>query len=658
MDLIGKPLGNYQIVSELGRGGMGIVYRAYQASLNRYVAIKVLPPQLAIDETFVQRFLHEARASAQLQHPNIVTIYDVGSIEHIYYIVMAEIRGEPLSALVRRSGRLPLDRAVSIVSQVASALDFAHAQGIVHRDIKPSNILVDANDRAVLTDFGIAKAATGANVTRTGVVVGTPEYMSPEQARGTPVDHRSDIYSLGVIAYELMGGRAPFVGDTLAVLHAHAYEPLPSLRTLNPEVSKDVERVIAQAMAKKPEERWPSAGAFAAALTASIQQVTAKIGSKRGKATTTPVPTPRGTPVPRSTPAPIPAPQATPRSLEAATMLATSPPAVPTSPGAATTRRRPSWALFAAIGLVVVGAVVLVMLMAGGTPPPTAETVSNAAAAQPTVTETALVPATSTGTAQAVGSVSEPMHTIIVELGTTPTQVPATKAPMPTMATNTPVVVSKQPVSTATATTTPLPTIPATATPTATRPRPAPTATPKPEPATPTSASLPAPVLVQPADGWGDPSDAVTFQWQTVPGAIGYVVETRPESSGQGDWRSWGRVDGTSLTLSYDVEGQYFNAPGTVYLWRVAALNNIGKVGSYSATHRFVFQRPTSGGNQPPETPTDTPQPPPPPVLTDTPAPPTDTPEPPPPPPPTDTPEPPPPPPPTDTPEPTNLSDA
>lgn len=641
MDLIGKPLGNYQIVSELGRGGMGIVYRAYQASLNRYVAIKVLPPQLAIDETFVQRFLHEARASAQLQHPNIVTIYDVGSIEHIYYIVMAEIRGEPLSALVRRSGRLPLDRAVSIVSQVASALDFAHAQGIVHRDIKPSNILVDANDRAVLTDFGIAKAATGANVTRTGVVVGTPEYMSPEQARGTPVDHRSDIYSLGVIAYELLGGRAPFVGDTLAVLHAHAYEPLPSLRTLNPEVSKDVERVIAQAMAKKPEERWPSAGAFAAALTASVQQVTAKIGSKRGKTTTTPVPTPRGTPVPRSTPAPIPAPQATPRSLEAATMLATSPPAVPTSPGAATTRRRPSWALFAAIGLVVVGAVVLVMLMADGKPPPTAETVSNAAADQPTATETAVVPATSTGTAQAVDSVSEPRHTIIVELGTTPTQIPATKAPTPTTATNTPIVVTKQPVRTATATATPLPTIPATATPSATRLRPTPTATPKPEPATPTSAPLPAPVLVQPADGWGDPADAVTFQWQTVPGAIGYVVETRPESSGQGDWRNWGRVDGTSLTLSYDVEGQYFNAPGTVYLWRVAALNNIGKIGNYSATHRFVFRRPTSGGNQPPETPTDTPQPPPPPVLTDTPAPPTDTPEPPPPPPPTDTPAPP-----------------
>jgi len=270
-DLIGSSLGQYKIIEEIGRGGMAVVYRAYQPSLERNVAIKVLPPQLAFDSTFVNRFLQEARAAAGLKHTNVVKIYDVGEEDGVYYIVMEEVQGEPLNVYRQKAGSLSSEQVLKIMGQIGSALDYAHARGIVHRDIKPSNIIVGPDEHAVLTDFGIAKAASGTGLTRTGMIVGTPEYMSPEQAMGKGVDHRTDIYSLGIICYELLGGQTPFRGETLAVMHAHAYEAPSSLQTLNPQVNKEVESVIEKVLAKNPDDRFQTAGEFMVALAAAFQ---------------------------------------------------------------------------------------------------------------------------------------------------------------------------------------------------------------------------------------------------------------------------------------------------------------------------------------------------------------------------------------------------
>jgi serine/threonine protein kinase len=258
--LIGKTLGSYQIISEIGRGGMAIVYKAYQPTLNRYVALKVLPPYLAHDDEFVRRFEMEAQNAARLKHPNIVIIHDVGEEGGYHYIVMEFLEGITLRALVERSRALPEPRALDLLNQIASALDYAHAAGFVHRDVKPANVLIGANDLATLTDFGIAKAAEGTRLTRTGTLMGTPEYMSPEQARGEPVDYRTDIYSLGVVAYEMLSGRVPFDGTTPhAVLHKVIYDAPPPLRTMNPRVSAPVEPAVMRALAKDPPARYASA---------------------------------------------------------------------------------------------------------------------------------------------------------------------------------------------------------------------------------------------------------------------------------------------------------------------------------------------------------------------------------------------------------------
>jgi len=258
MDLAGSSLGNYQIIEELGRGGMAVVYRAYQPSLNRYVAIKVLPPQLSFDQQFVDRFQREARAAANLRHPNIVVIHDVAHHDDTYYIVMEYLEGRTLKELVEQTGPLPPQRAAHIVEQVAAALDYAHQRGFVHRDVKPANIFVSEGDRVTLTDFGIAKAASETeHLTRTGTLMGTPEYMSPEQAEGGSVDHRTDLYALGVVLYQMLVGRVPFRGTTPhAVLHDVIYEAPPPPRQLNPSLSPALEQVVLKAIAKQPDDRY------------------------------------------------------------------------------------------------------------------------------------------------------------------------------------------------------------------------------------------------------------------------------------------------------------------------------------------------------------------------------------------------------------------
>jgi len=266
LNLTGTTLGSYQILQEIGRGGMGLVYRAYQPSLNRHVAIKVLPPGLAYDRELVERFLREARAAAKLRHPNIVVIHDVAQQGALYYIVMELIEGQTLAQLIGEQGVLPLARSVRILKQVASALDYAHQGGFIHRDVKPANIFVGPNDHVTLTDFGIAKAASGASLTRTGTLMGTPEYMAPEQASGQRLTPAVDQYALGIVAYQMLSGQVPFHAESPhAVLYQHVQQPpppLPARLNLPPGVSA----VLGRALAKDPLQRFASTGAFADAF--------------------------------------------------------------------------------------------------------------------------------------------------------------------------------------------------------------------------------------------------------------------------------------------------------------------------------------------------------------------------------------------------------
>lgn len=268
--LVGRTLGQYQILQELGRGGMATVYKAYQPSLGRYVAIKVLPPYHAEAETFIARFIREARAVARLEHPHILPIYDFGREGDLSYIVTKYVEGGTLKDQLGQP--FDLRRAASIISQVASALDYAHDQGIVHRDVKPSNILLDRDEWVLLTDFGLAKmAGASARITGSGVGIGTPAYMSPEQGQGLDVDRRSDVYSLGVILYEMLTGRTPYEANSpLSVMVQHITKPLPSPREVNPNIPVAVERVILKALVKDPAYRYTRAGDLAAALEDAV----------------------------------------------------------------------------------------------------------------------------------------------------------------------------------------------------------------------------------------------------------------------------------------------------------------------------------------------------------------------------------------------------
>ena len=272
MDLLGKKLGQYEILAEIGHGGMATVYRGYQTSLNRSVAVKVLAGELARDAGFRERFAREAHAVAQLAHPNILPVYDFGEDPEtgVVYFVTQLVEGGTLAA--RMSAPLPPNEAARIVAQLARALDYAHACGIVHRDVKPANVLMTRDGHPLLSDFGIAKIVAETKLTQTGTSMGTPEYMSPEQAQGLPVDHRSDIYSLGVMLYALLSATLPFQADTpVALLHQHAYEPPPPLRERAPGVSKSLEKIVMRALAKDPNERFATAGELADALNDEVE---------------------------------------------------------------------------------------------------------------------------------------------------------------------------------------------------------------------------------------------------------------------------------------------------------------------------------------------------------------------------------------------------
>jgi len=263
----GTNLGPYRIIEPVGRGGMASVFKAYEASLDRYVALKVLPPEFLHDPTFAERFRREAQTVARLEHPQIIPIfaYDIDSATGTPWMAMRLISGGSLSQRIKR-GRLAPAESARILKDVADALDYAHGAGVIHRDVKPQNVLLDDGGRVYLADFGIAKMVeASAQMTATGMITGTPQYMAPEQALGKKIDKSIDIYALGIVAYELFTGRVPFSADTpVAVLMKQASEPMP-LPPTN-EVHEDVTRAILRATAKDPAARWPTATAFAMAI--------------------------------------------------------------------------------------------------------------------------------------------------------------------------------------------------------------------------------------------------------------------------------------------------------------------------------------------------------------------------------------------------------
>jgi serine/threonine protein kinase len=270
--LVGQTLGQYRLVERIGRGGMATVYKAYQPSLDRYVAVKVLPTYLAHAPDFAARFRREARAIAKLKHPHILPVHDFGQEGELSYIVMRYVEGGTLKKILGQP--LALDRVVDILAQVGDALDYAHQQGVIHRDVKPANVLLDRGRWAFLSDFGLAKmVAASVQLTKTGVGLGTPAYMSPEQAQGKLVGAPSDIYSLGIMLFEMLTGRVPFDADTpLAVLIKHLTAPLPLPREVNPDIPEPVERVILKAVAKDPEDRYQWVGEMVEALRQAVME--------------------------------------------------------------------------------------------------------------------------------------------------------------------------------------------------------------------------------------------------------------------------------------------------------------------------------------------------------------------------------------------------
>src|SRR5256714_1634204 len=279
--LLGQSLGTSTIQRLIGRGGMGAVYVAQQTRPRREVAVKVLLPALFADQPgrigFLARFRREADAIATLDHINIIPIYEYGEQEQVAYLVMPYVTGGSLHQVLEKRGVLPLSEVLPILEQAAAALDYAHTKGIIHRDLKPGNILFHADGRVLLADFGLAKVLREegdqngtSTLTNAGTVIGTPEYLSPEQAAGQPLDQRTDIYSLGIVLFHMLIGHVPFSGATpVATAIEHAISVPPSICQLNPMLSPAIEAVVMKALAKKPEQRYASAGQLAQALSAA-----------------------------------------------------------------------------------------------------------------------------------------------------------------------------------------------------------------------------------------------------------------------------------------------------------------------------------------------------------------------------------------------------
>ncbi|QEV48676.1 serine/threonine protein kinase [Streptomyces vinaceus] len=273
-DLRGKRIAGYLVESEIGRGGMAVVYLARDLRLDRPVALKLLAPELARNDVFRRRFAHESKVAAAIDHPHIVPVFEAGETEGLLYIAMRYVPGQDLRALLDRTGPLPVETAARIAGQVASALDAAHAHDLVHRDVKPGNILVaegtdsEHPEHVYLTDFGLTKKSLSlTGFTSVGQFVGTLDYVAPEQISGKPVDGRCDVYSLGCVVHETLTGSPPFRReDDMALLWAHQFDPPPPVSSLRPGLPAAVDEVLAKALAKSPDDRWNSCLEFTGAL--------------------------------------------------------------------------------------------------------------------------------------------------------------------------------------------------------------------------------------------------------------------------------------------------------------------------------------------------------------------------------------------------------
>ncbi|OGO67121.1 MAG: hypothetical protein A3H36_00025 [Chloroflexi bacterium RIFCSPLOWO2_02_FULL_71_16] len=300
----GATLGRYQIVAPLGQGGMASVYKAYLPSLERTVALKVMRAGFAEDPDFLERFRREAKSIARFSHPNIVQVFDFDDVDGRYFMAMEYLEGgtlrDRLVELAKDGQRLPAREVTRIVSEVADALSYAHSFGIIHRDVKPSNVMLTRDGRSVVTDFGIAKVLSATQQTQAGVGMGTPEYMSPEQGQGITIDHRADIYSLGIMAFEMLAGRVPYIADTpMAIVLAHIRDQIPAPSTVNGEIGPVADRVLMRALAKQPEERYGSATELAQALSRAIAE-----DERGGTMPTMVVPGARGTTAPTAAASP------------------------------------------------------------------------------------------------------------------------------------------------------------------------------------------------------------------------------------------------------------------------------------------------------------------------------------------------------------------
>jgi eukaryotic-like serine/threonine-protein kinase len=436
-NLIGQTLGRYQILEQLGKGGMATVYKAYDSRLEAHVAVKVIRTERLspeITERALKRFEREAKSLAQLNHPNIVKVTDFGEFEGQPYLVMPYLEGGSLKELIESRGVIPWQEAIRFILPIAHALDYAHQRNTIHRDVKPSNILITDSGEPVLTDFGVAKIIdeeSTLDLTGTGATLGTPAYMAPEQVISKTVDYRADIYSLGVVIYEMVTGRKPFQADTpMAVLFKHASEPLPRPTEFVPELPDRVEQVLIKALAKKPDDRYPDMAAFANALN-GLQNTTplpphpsfSTSREKMGERTTQP------SPIKREHPATSPS------------MKPARPPASPPASAVEQPTPRAGWdgsipkgLIYAAIiiGVLLVGlvAVLLVMGPLHGVifPPTVTPTATATSTLTPTFTYTSTFTATYTSTPT---STVTPSPTIMPSPTPTNTKAPPTYTPAP-----------------------------------------------------------------------------------------------------------------------------------------------------------------------------------------------------------------------------------
>lgn len=577
-DLNGRRFGRYSIVELLGRGGMAAVYRAHDTALRRDIALKLLYPQFSGDAALVERFQREAVLAAQLDHPNIVPIYDVGESDDLAYIAMKLLGGQSLADILLTRSVLTLPELVPVIEQIASALDYAHARGIVHRDIKPANILIEEpganraqsqpkaqglthispHASAVLTDFGIAKSLDAPSMTGTGVLIGTPDYMAPEQIRaGQAVDGRADIYALGVLVFRCLTGRRPFEGNTQEVLLGHLDGRFSNPSALVPSLPAALDPVIRTAMALRPEERYQTASAFARALrsAAGLDLPTPPPAARYGpdpravvprvaadELTRNSGPTPdAGEPTRRGVVRPVPA--------QAATMADRSQPATQVRQAAPVAPKRSNLNLIlaAVIGLLLVFGATLLF----------ANQFLGGVAVAPTNTP-AVVPqetATATATAPVPTSTSAPPATVVPS----PTPEPPSPTSEPVIATSGATLVPVLPTNTSIPPTLP-PTLPPTATATVPPTNTSVPNTPTPEPPTLTATLTPSPTLeptltptpcaIGTTGGFGMLLD----QNERVRTRIGCPVE--PEQGGVGTLAEQ-RFEGGSMLYFQPIEAIY-----------------------------------------------------------------------------------------------------